>query len=178
MTAHRKSARSARVVLAGLLGALAPTLASCETDPTEVVLIVTSDFSVPSELDRLEVTVEGPDGTTQTATATLSAGDGLPRSLGLYNPSGPLGPFTARVDGFSGNVRVARRLAVFDFERDRSLEVEVRLLEACRAVTCLCSELFCSTCGEGGVCTNARVTPRPFDGVDRRFAADAGFDLP
>jgi hypothetical protein len=153
-------------------------LSSCGgvTDPTEVVLVVTGDFSVPDEMDRVFVQVTGPDGTSQTAEAELTASEGFPRSLGLYNASGDLGPYRVEVTGFAGVDLVVRRRAVFDFAADRSLEVEVALFEACEDVTCLCNDTFCSTCGEGGVCTNAVVQPRPFDGVERGDA-DAGLSL-
>jgi hypothetical protein len=155
-------------------------LAGCgSVEPTEVVLVVTGDYAVPSELDRLVVQIRGPEGTVQTLTNTLAAGDDFPRTLGIHNPNGPLGPFQVQVDAFRGSTFLGRAIAVFDFETHRSLEVDLQLLHACEGVTCLCTGAICSTCGPGGTCVNAAVDPRPFDGVNRALAADAGvLELP
>ena len=136
-----------------------------EADPTEVVLVITGDYAVPSELDRLVVQIRGPEGAVQTVTDTLEAGDAFPRTLGVHNPSGPLGPFKVQVNAFRGATPLVGALAIFDFEEDQSLEVDLELLRACEAVTCLCGEVTCSTCGAGGACKNAIVDPWPFDGV-------------
>jgi hypothetical protein len=138
-----------------------------ESDPTEVVLVITGDYAVPSELDRLVVQIRGPEGTVQTVTDTLEAGDAFPRTLGIHNPDGPLGPFQVQVNAFRGTTPLVRALAVFDFEEDRSLEVDLELLHACETVTCLCGDVTCATCGAGGACKNAIVDPRPFDGVGK-----------
>ncbi len=166
------TARSHRLAL---VASAALLLGSCgEVDPTEVVLVVTSDLAVPGELDRVIVEVRSPEGVTQTAEADLTA-QGLPRSLGLHNPDGPLGPYVVEAVGTSGGAVVARRRAVFDFRRHESLEIELPILEDCIGVTCLCNSVSCSTCVEGGVCANAIVDPSPFDGVARD--GDGAFEL-
>jgi hypothetical protein len=159
------------------LAALA--LASCgSVEPTEVVLVITSDYAVPSELDRVIVQVFGPDGRTETLTGDLDAESGLPRTLGITNPDGPLGPFRVVAKGLRGGALIVHAGAVFDFQKDRSLEVALVLRRAC-GTSCLCdAPSLCSTCGEDGVCEDATIVPPPFDGVGRNLDVDAGIELP
>lgn len=159
-----------------LTTAAALALGSCgETEPTEVVVVVTSDLAVPADLDHVLVEVTPPEGDPQTAEADLTTG-GLPRSVGIYNPDGPLGPYVVEAFGSSGGSVVVRRRAVFYFTADRSLELELPLLADCVGVSCICtSASLCSTCGEGGVCVSAAVAPQPFDGVERQLSGELDF---
>ncbi|MBC7172483.1 MAG: hypothetical protein H5U40_08665 [Polyangiaceae bacterium] len=174
MVSARFLLRAARIALAALI---AIACIGCgETEPTEVVVVVTGDFAVPDALDRVLIVVTPPEGPPQTAEADLTTGP-LPRTLGIYNPDGPLGPYLVEAVGQRGGVNVVRRRARFNFVRDTSLEVELPLLVECSGVTCLCNDTFCSTCGEGGVCENASIKASAFDGTGGETEADAGVDL-
>ncbi len=148
-------------------------------EPTEVVVVVTSDIAVPAELDRVVIDVVSPQGTIQSAEADLVAA-GLPRSLGIYNPDGPLGPYRVEAVGYKGASPVVRRRAVFNFTRDESLEIELPLLVDCLepGIICNCpSASSCSTCDTGRVCVSATVAPQPFDGVGRELSDELDLDL-
>ncbi len=161
--------------------ALASLCASCGTTPrTEVVLLVTTDYSVPTELDAFTATVAAPDMEIQTASATLTGPEDLPRSLGLVHRAGPLGTFDVTVDGTLADSVVATRRARFSFQEGRTLVLRIHLSPACEAVRCVGDE----TC-EGGACRPIRVAPDelqpwpPADsGVMDATPSDVGADAP
>ncbi len=130
-------------------------LSACGTSPrTEVVLLVSTDYAVPSEVDAFNATVDAPDMEIQTASATLSSPSDEPRTLGLVYRDGPLGPFDATIQGMLGGGVVATRRARFTFQEGRTLVLRIHLSRSCESVRCAGDE----TC-EDGACRPILVAP-------------------
>ena len=139
-----------------LLGLLC-VLGSCSesAEPTELVVVVDSDLSVPGALDEIRVRAIGPDGEAQVATAVLGEGmPALPRTLVLNHVGGALGPFSVRVEGGSDGQSVVSREAEVSFLRGKSLVLPLHLVSACRGEQCPDGE----SCGEDG-CQDVSVDP-------------------
>jgi len=135
---------------------------ACSQSPvTEIVVVVDSDIAVPAELDEVTILVDGAVGGTRTASRDLSAsrGAGLPVTLGLVHPSGPLGPITARAVGsvHRGGVAsiVVERTARTSFVDGRTVVLRLDLLGACSGVTCADAS---SSCGADG-CAPIDIAP-------------------
>ena len=145
-------------------------VAGCTSQPTQILVEVNSDLSVPSELDRIAVTADGPDGRTQTASAQLGPGQvPLPRTLAMTHEGGPLGPFRIRVVGrASGSDDVARTGDV-TFRSGEIVVWSVELLSECGGVDC-----GAETCARGG-CRPLEVADGELDRWDgTRPTLDAG----
>ncbi len=137
----------------GALLALLCALAGCANDPTQIVIEVRSDLSVPDELDRVVVRMVSPDGREQTAEALLGPGQlPLPRILGVLHEGGPLEGYETTVTGLrASNERVVRR-GVLSFQAQRIRLWSVTLERACEGVSCVDGE----TCA-AGACRPATV---------------------
>lgn len=153
------------------LAAAATWLLACKGDElprTEVLLVVDSDLSVPSQLDRIEVRVQGPDGTTQEAAADLLEPSTLPRSVGLVHERGALGPLRATVQGKLGGAVVVTREAELAFLAGRTLVLPLHLVARCVGVSCTEGQ----SCGESG-CSSRVVEPTTlsdYSGSEPRLA--------
>jgi hypothetical protein len=87
---------------------------ACAADRTQVVVVVDSDFTVPTELDGVRVEITSPDGTMRTSTGDLRA-QGLPRTVTLVHEGGPLGPFRVHAEGMLAGTPRVERNAMFSF---------------------------------------------------------------
>lgn len=174
-------------LLLGMLGLLASSVACASEPGVEVlVLAIDSDLSVPAELDRVTVSVEG-QVTEADANADLRDKP-LPRSLTLVHESGPLGPVHITVRGWLGERALVRKDVVGWFRRDGEAQLAVALERTCVDVACAVG----STC-ERGTCVevaedmrgvddaqvpraDARVTPQRDAELPPSDAADANVD--
>lgn len=167
--AGTSSGRWAAAVAAGVLGALAATLAGCEGDPTEILVVVDSNLSVPGELDTVRVEVVG-EGATASGDLTGSRGLELPRTVGIVQSGGKLGPLEIRAVGLSGGGVVVESRAITFFRGGKTLVLPLFLSRACVGVTCGGDQ----TC-EGGRCVSATVDPDTLEEWNGRVpGADAG----
>jgi hypothetical protein len=150
--------------------------AGCAPQLTEIIVVVDSDYTVPSELDAVEITVVPPTGEHEPVRSMRPA---LPISLGLVHRGGPLGPLEVEVRGMRGGVLVVSRSAVVSFVPGEVRELRMDLLRVCEGVSC--SEL--STC-VAGVCAGRELPPsalppwtgeHPLDG-SVRDGGDAGLE--
>lgn len=151
MVSFRKVQRRLSLSILALLGA-----ACAPEEPparTQILLVVDSDLSFPSELDEIEMEVEGPLARTQSAVARLAESP-LPRSLGLVRSEGPLGPLSIRVIGRVDGDSVVERRATLSFVEGRTLVLPMHLVRACIARSC-----GTETCSERG-CIDAAVDPQ------------------
>jgi hypothetical protein len=161
----------ARLAVAALLLALA----SCSSPVTELVVVVDSDHTVPSELDAITIEVTEPSGMVESRTADLGATP-LPITLGLTHRGGPLGTVGIVVRGQLGPDMVVTRTIRTSFVAGESRLVRLDLLRRCEDATCSGEE----TCDENG-CVAIDVPgsslPR-FEVVERLDAApvDAAAD--
>lgn len=152
-------------------------LLSCGEDiePTEVVLVVDSDLTPPTQVDSIDVTVITAGGEEMIATARLGVGDArLPRTLGIYNMDARLGPYRVVARARLGGATIVQRSASFDFVRDRTMRLSIFLSSLC--VDVRCDEP--TTCAEGGVCRSSEVDLEPWTGnpAGISISLDAGTD--
>jgi hypothetical protein len=113
-------------------------VSACSDEPTQIIVAVDTDFSIPSELDTIHFDVTGPDGRVQSSDALLSGADApsLPRTLALTRGNGALGPYEVRVTGLSNSAEVIERRARVSFIEGRSVGLILHLLRSCRALSC------------------------------------------
>ncbi len=152
------------VLGASFLGACAPSI-------TELVVVIDTDYAVPSELDDVEIQVTEPDGTVQTVTPSLEV---LPVTLGVVHRGGATSPLEVLARGrLRGTTRVERR-AVTGFVSGESRVLRLDLLRACEAVPCSAVE----TC-MAGACIPPEISPQllpRFDGTTPRVDVGGPFD--
>ena len=147
LSAHPGQPRSRWLGALLLLGGWAVGCEQQAESVTELVVVVDSDLSVPSELDQIRVRATSPDGDTQESSAALGEGQTpLPRSLVLRHAGGALGPFAVEVAGRRGSATVLERVAQVTFVRGSSLVLPLHLVSACRQLECEDGE----SCGERG----------------------------
>ncbi len=130
-------------------------LAACsESQPsrTEVMLVIDSNLSVPSELDAIDIEASSPAATTRKVASSLQRPSDLPGTIGLLYPGGALGPFHVVVHGKLGNARILTREAEFSFVKGATLTLSMNLLRSCVDVACPSGK----TCSERG-CVSPRV---------------------
>jgi hypothetical protein len=140
------------------------SISACRSPATEVVVVVDSDYPVPSGLDELVIEVVEPDGNVSEALGVLSEEAAWPRTLGVVHRGGPLSPVRVTARGLLEGTPVVEQRAIFTFERETSLLLEMRLLLDCEGVECGENE----TCDRLG-CRGEVVTALPpFEGVASR----------
>ncbi|MFT5353660.1 MAG: hypothetical protein ACI9KE_000860 [Polyangiales bacterium] len=131
-------------------------LLSCAEDiePTEVILVIDSDLSAPTEVDSVDVAVFSAGGEEMNSFATLGVGDArFPRTLGIYNVDTRLESYRLVARARLGGEILVTRTATFDFVRDRAMRLTLFLPAACADVRCEDG----LTCTEGGVCRSTDV---------------------
>ncbi len=143
---------------------------ACASPPTEVLVVVSSDLSVPAELDELVVTVTHPDGVqTRQATAALGAGQlPLPRSVGLVHEGGPLGLYRVLVEGRRAGAAVIAREGTLELVPNEIRVWRVALDRSCLGVACPSA-----TCA-GGACRDVRVGEGELEPYTPDAPGDAG----
>lgn len=169
-----------------LLCAAALAVGGCESPPTQLVVLVDTDFSVNEELGRVRARVLDQAGSEVSSYDFALADDAaepspaqfpVPLSFAVVPRDGDADRrVVIEVDGMSadGDTRVQRR-AVTGFLHERSLLLPMFLARSCEGVLCGAGE----TC-VGGTCRDAAVPPgslpvvRP--GEEVRFDAGGGLD--
>ncbi len=118
-----------------------------------IVVSVTTDLDVPSELDHIaiEVAREGPP----TLRSVVLDGDtAFPLTLGLLRGSGPLGPVVVDVVGSKDERPVVMRQARLDFIAGEQVTLHIELLREC-----IDNDCAPRTCARGG-CREVQIDPR------------------
>ena len=129
--------------------------ASCASDPTQIMVVVRSDLSVPEELDEVRINVFGL-GDQPTVNADLRAED-LPRTLAIVRTGGPLGPVVVEARGYQSGGLVVTRRARVSFVRNEARMLILLLEGSCVGVDCGDDELTCT----GGSCQLIDVANLP-----------------
>jgi hypothetical protein len=134
-------------------------LAACggATDPTEIVVEVRSDLSVPSDMDELHVRVANDGDFHFDERYPLGTGPSqitLPRRLTLVPEGGGTPTVTVEVSASQGGREVVSRRAVLPFVLHQSVYLRLDLVSACLAPTCLPG----TTC-VAGACVTEVVDP-------------------
>jgi hypothetical protein len=124
---------------------------------TQIVVVVDSDLSVPSELNAISIAVSGGQGKAQDTDASLANQSDLPRSLGLVHSTGELGPVRVQVLGKLNDASVVERSAVVSFTQDKTMVLRVTLARSCaNSVGPACGSD--KTC-DAGRCVDPEVSP-------------------
>ncbi|MDP9149659.1 MAG: hypothetical protein M3O36_06935, partial [Myxococcota bacterium] len=164
--------RRSRPVLALLAGVLVCCgVASCRTSkpPGELVVLVTTDLSVPKDIDTLHVNVSLAGGQSLLSHdyALGPTGLKLPATLGVVTGPHTTAPVTIQVSGLlQGSTRVARETVV-TLPTDRMAMLPMPLEWLCIGVSCHSGE----TC-RAGTCVSATAPAIPKDYL--RASGDAG----
>lgn len=145
-------------------------LAGC-AGPTELVVVVDSDMTIPSELDEVRLTVTGPAGTPASASQRLGgAGNpALPLTVAVRPSGDALGPITLVAEGLRGGTVEVTRSARTSLVRGESRMIVLMLLRTCRGVDCDPGR----TC-TGDTCEEDRIAPEDLPIWTGDPRADAG----
>jgi hypothetical protein len=151
-------------------------LQACSVDPpTEVVVVVDTDLSVPDHVSGIEIDVIMPSSRIETRSTALTSRAVLPVTLGVLYREGPLGPVQIEARAVHGGVVVVRRRASLALREHRSLLAWMVLSGACEGVDCPNE-----TCDEGA-CRAIELRPEEiadYGGavpmLDASFAHDGG----
>jgi len=151
MTRHfsRAYARTA------LLGAV--VVAGCAKSSTEVVVNVDTDFSIPDDLDEVEVKVSTA-GNMNAFSRKYSLGPGglsVPFSLALRQEEGRALHFRVWLTGMSRGRVVVERSVGTNFVPGAILDLWLHLRQLCKNVACDGEE----TCRDDGLCGDSVVPP-------------------
>lgn len=113
-------------------------LLSCSSTATQLVVVVDTDYAVPSELDAVRFEVTGPAGMAQTVTQSVGdEGDpDLPLTLTLVPAGDALGPVSITVTGLRGTTELVERRAVATLERGESSMLTLFLGRVCAGADC------------------------------------------
>jgi len=153
-----RSARLASLVFAAAVAAAA----GCSSDElTQLIIEIHTDFSVPSELDGMKVSISVGANTFFENSYPLGddtdAGQvSLPRRITLVPQDDGNPTFKVRVDGSTNGTVVVTRTATLGFVRGRSLVLRIDLLRECRDVVCGQAD---QTCIRAGTCQPDRIDP-------------------
>ena len=147
----------------------------CSEPLTQVVVVVDTTFSVPDQLDAVDVVVQGPSGVMTHAHGTIAMVQSLPFTLGLSPAGSVLGPVVVTVNGQLQGATIVQQVAQFDFVAGESRMLYVLLEPDCVSVACDSSQ----TCA-AGTCRNVVVGPSdlpPWSGQPPpHMMGDAGTD--
>lgn len=147
-----KNARVRGVRGAGLLFCL--VLAGCSDPPTQIIVMVTSDMTVPTMLNEVKVEARGPSMVPQSRTVDLDGQTDLPVTAGMRPSSDiDLDPLLVTIFGFGRGGPIERRVWT-GWRAGESRVLEIELTDDCANVEC--SQLMHLTCIDG-TCQNGDV---------------------
>lgn len=152
----------------GTLAVIAWLAAGCTT-PTQLVVVVDSDYAVGTEIDTVDVVISSAMGRDEHRFALAETG--LPFSFGVLPVVGDSEPVVITVSGMLSGESVTRHEVHTRFLPGRRLQLDVPLARACHDD--LEQESTCSDSGQRclyGACVPAEVDPETL--------ADATGELP
>lgn len=135
-----------QVAMATLLFASIALGSACEEDPTELVVVVDTDYPVPQGIATIRVEATDPDDNVRESTQELTSTVDLPSYVVLLHESGSLGPYFIRAEGLRDGALIAKRRARVSFVKGQSRVLEMHLPTTCEGVFCPPDE----TCTETG----------------------------
>lgn len=157
-------------MLRGLALLASLSVAGCSQPATQLIVVVDTDYDVPSELDEISVAVTGPRGMRLAETEPLDGSESLPLTLAVVPESlDALGPIQVEATGRRDGSILVRREARVTLVREQTLTVLLHLLRDCEGVSCPTDE----TCGGNG-CESIDVPVFPWTGRPPRIGEDAG----
>jgi hypothetical protein len=154
---------------------LAALALGCSQSPalTQLIVVVDTDYAIPSELDEIDIAVTGPDGAMHSERQTMAHAADLPYTLNVIPAGGSLGPIRIDATGLHASNFVLMRSARVTLVANTTTYVTLYLVHACdhTRVTCTGSD---QTCGDSGTCGPIDRTPLPWTGTAPRLSLDAG----
>ena len=121
------------------LALLVSWLPSCGDDLTELVIVIESpDLPIPGELQRIDLVVSAPDGSTvvdQRLDFTLPGAPEPPLTLGLVQ-EGEAGPVVAEAIGMTASGQIVSRTMSTNFVDGEARRITLPLQRACLDVVC------------------------------------------
>lgn len=150
--------------------ALALACASCAADGTELVVVVDTDMSIPTEIDAFHIVITSPSGTMLDQTQEVANRGRLPLTLGITTDGDALGPIEVVAQGLHAGTIVVTRTARTTLVRNETRMLIMYLVRACIGGTCASDQ----TCTETG-CRARLVDDLPqWTGTAPRLGQDGG----
>lgn len=161
-------------LLAAALSALFSALAGCgQTPPTQLVVVVDTDYAIPAEIDEIDIDVLGPDGIHHLERQPMARTAELPYTLTVVPQGSALGPLRIEASGLLAGATLVSRVGRVSLLPQQSLMVRLDLLRACGVSVrpaCSASE----SCGDGGRCVSIDAPTQTWTGTAPRIGEDAG----
>jgi hypothetical protein len=153
------------------LGAALFVVAGCSATPTQLIVVVDTDFEIPAGLDEIEVAVTGPGGMRIREVQSLDGSETLPFTVAVIPESlDQLGPIHIEAIGRRDGGEHVRREARVTLVREQTLMLPLFLLRTCEGTSCPTDE----TCTANGCASIDDVPLLPWDGRPIRIGEDAG----
>jgi len=165
----RSRGGSAKLRSLAYLLMLALVATGCDDSLTELLVVVDTDLSVPSELDHVRITVTAPDGQVSVAEGPIGDLSALPATVGLIHKGGEFGDVRVVAEGLLGGTVVVRREAVATFVHKQVRVLRLDLLRRCVGEACGAG----MTCAEAG-CRSERVAGSELPRYDGTIGSDGG----
>jgi hypothetical protein len=143
---------------------------------TEVLVVLTSDLTVPDEADGVSVSVTLPNDGGRMVLARdyqLPSEATLPASLDLVDAEGTAPTVAVDVQLTHAGMLVVERKALFPFARDQSLELRLDLSRNCSGIPCS-ADLTCVA----GECVSPAIDPSQLTSIDPDPLAPAPASCP
>lgn len=152
---------------------LALAIAGCDSTPqTQLIVVIDTDYTIPTELDAIDLSVRGPDGMSHVEHQPMVTASALPYTIAVLPTGAALGPVELTASGLHAGTTVTTRTARVTLIAQQTVVVTLYLLKACDAshVTCMGE----TTCGDDGRCHSIDVTTPIWTGTAPRIGTDAG----
>ncbi len=154
-----------------MVGSMALVAGCGQQPPTQLIVVVDTDYAIPTEVDEIVVDVVGPDGQHHETRTSMARASELPYTLTVVPAHGALGPITITARGDHDGANVVTRVARVTLVASETRMVRLYLLHRCGDVPPACSAT--STCGDAGVCVSIDVLGEPWTGHPPRIGEDA-----
>ncbi len=122
-------------------------LLGCAPTPTQLVVVVDSDLSIPAALDEVRLTVRDPAGELREDEQALARASDLPLTLSVIAEGEALGPIEVHAAGYLDDALVVERHATASLARGESRVLVMHLVQACVGVDCGSAALTCTESG-------------------------------
>ncbi len=142
-----------------------------QSAPTQLIVVVDTDYVIPSGLDTITIDVTGPDGMQHHEQQMLTSANALPLTLTLV-PNGALGPVRIEAQGLHGGTWRVTRTAEVTLIAQQTLTLPLYLLRVCEGQTC--GGDASRTCSDDGSCGSVQTPLLPWTGQPVRIGQDAG----